>query len=201
MYCTFNCCDIKCGDFSEIYCGDLTLSFMSILWKMAFFIEKSPLTSLNCHETMKNASILIKTWHKCWLDHYLCNNMLSLKFPLTMATRRHLKIAKNRYFALIFPSKLISKCCNFSMDWDRVKGFSALVTHYLTINLGSFLASHKSKIFLTMRGSTSPFKPPKQKGHIPLLATPWCTFLIGAAPKKWSHFLATFPKWKTVFEA
>jgi hypothetical protein len=28
-------------------------------------------------------------------------------------------------------------------DWDRVKGFSALVTRYIMIDLGSFLASHK----------------------------------------------------------
>jgi hypothetical protein len=25
---------------------------------------------------------------------------------------------------LIFPSKLISKCCELAIDWDRVKGFS-----------------------------------------------------------------------------
>jgi hypothetical protein len=72
------------------------------------------------------------------------------------------KITILRWF---FPSKFISKCCNFSMDWDRVKCFSALVTRYLMINLGSFTASHKSKIFLAMRGTPPPpFKPPKQKG-------------------------------------
>jgi hypothetical protein len=42
----------------------------------------------------------------------------------------------------------ISKCCNFSMDWDRVIGFSVLVTRYLTINLRPFLGSHMSKIFM-----------------------------------------------------
>jgi hypothetical protein len=47
----------------------------------------------------------------------------------------------------LFPSKLISLCCNFSMDWDRVKGFSAFVTCYLTIVLRPFLARHMSKIF------------------------------------------------------
>jgi hypothetical protein len=35
------------------------------------------------------------------------------------------------------------------------------------INLGSFLASHKSKMFLAMRGTAAPFKPPKQKGAHP----------------------------------
>jgi hypothetical protein len=52
----------------------------------------------------------------------------------------------------LFPSKLISKCCNFSMDWDRVKSFSVLVTCYLKIGLCPFLASYKSNIFV----STSP---------------------------------------------
>jgi hypothetical protein len=33
---------------------------MSILLKMAIFIEKPPVTSSNYYETMKNASILIK---------------------------------------------------------------------------------------------------------------------------------------------
>jgi hypothetical protein len=32
--------------------------------------------------------------------------MLSLKFPVTMATRGHLKIAKNHYLALIFSIKI-----------------------------------------------------------------------------------------------
>jgi hypothetical protein len=34
------------------------------------------------------------------------------------------------------------------------------------IDLGKFLASHKSKIFLAMRGAASPFQIPKQKGDI-----------------------------------
>jgi hypothetical protein len=33
---------------------------MSILRKMAVFIEKPPVTSSNCYETMKNVSILMK---------------------------------------------------------------------------------------------------------------------------------------------
>jgi hypothetical protein len=35
--------------------------------------------------------------------------MPSLKFPVTMATRGHLKIAKNHYFALIFSIKIVFK--------------------------------------------------------------------------------------------
>jgi hypothetical protein len=121
--------------------------------------------------------------------------MLSLKFPVTMATRGHLKIAKNHYFALIFSSKLISKCCHFSLHRDRVKGFSALVTRYLMIDLWSFLASHKSKIFLAMRRTPPPFKPPKQKGAHPPTGNPpdW----MGDGAEKVLNFLNNFSRTKT----
>jgi hypothetical protein len=39
------------------------------------------------------------------------------------------------------------------MDWNRVKGFSVLVSHYLKIDLRPFLACHMSTIFLAMRGT------------------------------------------------
>jgi hypothetical protein len=49
--------------------------------------------------------------------------MLSLKFPVTMATRGHLKIAKNHYFAVVFSIKIDFKVLNFSMDWIELKAF------------------------------------------------------------------------------
>jgi hypothetical protein len=89
-----------------------------------------------------------------------------LNFLLPWKGRDISKIAKNHYFMLIFPSILISKCQNFSMDWDRVEGFSVLVTCYLLIDQRPILASRKSKIFLVMRGLLSPFKPLSRKGSI-----------------------------------
>jgi hypothetical protein len=77
-----------------------------------------------------------------------------------------------------------SKCCNFSMDWDTVKCFSALVTRYIMIDLGSFLASHKSKIFLAISSN-----PPNRRGHIPFLAYPWCIFWLGGRTEKVLTFL------------
>jgi hypothetical protein len=77
---------------------------------------------------------------------------------------------------------------NFSRDWDRVKGFSALVTPYLMIDLGSFLASHKSKIFLAMRGTTAPFKPSKQKEAHPPSGNPLMYLLDGGQRRKSAHF-------------
>jgi hypothetical protein len=43
-----------------------------------------------------------------------------------------------------------------------------------------------------MRGTAAPFKHPKQKGAHPFLATLWCMFWLGAAPKKWSLFKQHF---------
>jgi hypothetical protein len=93
------------------------------------------------------------------------------------------KITILRWF---FPSKLISKCCHFSMDWDRVKGFSALVTRYLMIDLGSYLA--KSKIFLAMRWTTAPFNPPPKKGAQPHSGNPLMYLLNGGRRRKSGHF-------------
>jgi hypothetical protein len=88
------------------------------------------------------------------------------------------KITILRWF---FPSKLISKCCNFSMDWDKVKCFSALVTHYFMINLGSLIASHKSKIFLAMRDSAPLQTPQTEGGTSPFWQPPDVSF-------GWGHF-------------
>jgi hypothetical protein len=62
------------------------------------------------------------------------------------------------------------------------------------IDLGSFLASHKSKIFLAMRGTTPPFKLPKQKGAHPPSGNPLMYDLDGGGAEKVLTFLATFLK-------
>jgi hypothetical protein len=88
-----------------------------------------------------------------------------------------------------FPSKLISKGCNISMDWDRVKCFSALITRYLMINLGSFLASQKSKIFLAMRGTAASLQTPQTEGgSSPFWQPPDVSFSWGPRRKS-GHFL------------
>jgi hypothetical protein len=67
---------------------------------MAVFIEKPPVTSSNCYETMKNASILMK---------------LGTNVDYTIASVTACSMV-NHYFYCFFPSKLISKCDNFSMN-------------------------------------------------------------------------------------
>jgi hypothetical protein len=69
---------------------------------MAVFIENHPVTSSNCYETMKNASILMKLgtnvdWTITSVTAYSIVNFL---LPWQRGGRH--KIAKNHYFALIF---------------------------------------------------------------------------------------------------
>jgi hypothetical protein len=115
--------------------------------------------------------------------------MLSLKFPVTMATREHLKLPKNHYFVLIF----------FHQNWFQSAATSQsiqLSQRLFSVGYtlpydrsGSFLASHKSKIFLATT-SLPLFNPPspKQKGAHP----PWFTFMMGVAPKTCSIFYKHF---------
>jgi hypothetical protein len=70
--------------------------------------------------------------------------------------------------------------------------FSALVTRYYDRS-GVILASHKSKIVLAMKGTTAPFKTPKQKGAHPPSGNHLMYLLVeGTAPKKWSLFYQYF---------
>jgi hypothetical protein len=115
----------------------------------------------------ENASILMK------LGTYVDETIASVtacsivNFLLLWQRGTFQNCQKTLFCIVFFSSKLISKCCNFSMNWNRVKGFSASVTSYPKINLRPFLACHMSKIFLTMRGNLPPLNPPKHKGAHP----------------------------------
>jgi hypothetical protein len=76
------------------------------------------------------------------------------------------------------------KCFNTYQTWRNVDWttafvttcsilFTAFVTPYLAIDLGSFLTSDKSKIFLAMsdEGDYRPLQTPKQKGAHPCRVT------------------------------
>jgi hypothetical protein len=45
-----------------------------------------------------------------------------------------------------------------------------------------------SKIFLAMRGTPPPFKPPKQKGAHPPSGNPLMIYLVGGRRRKSGHF-------------
>jgi hypothetical protein len=118
--------------------------------------------------------------------------VLSLKFPFTMATRGHLKIAETHYFASIF----------FHQNWFQ----SASTSQYIELESNAFqcwfyvalglIWGHFSlsqvQHFLAMRGADAPFKPLKQKMAQPTSGNPWCIFWLGAAPKKCSLFYQHF---------
>jgi hypothetical protein len=107
----------------HIYCEKWPFSLKSLLLQV-----KTTMKLWKCFNTGE-------TWHKCWLGHSVCNSMLNRKYSVTVATKGRLKIAKITILHCFFPSKLISKCYNFSMNWVRVKGFSASVTSYPRIDL------------------------------------------------------------------
>jgi hypothetical protein len=91
------------------------------------------------------------------------------------------------------------------MDCDRVKDFSALVTRYLMIELGLFLACHKSKIFLAMRGAVATLNPPPphqtEGGTSPFWQPTDVSFGEGTAQKSGDVFLTTFLKQKQMLGA
>jgi hypothetical protein len=66
------------------------------------------------------------------------------------------------------------------------------------IDLGSFLASHKSKIFLAMRGAAAPFNSSNRRGTFPFLQPPDVPFGYGTAPKSHHYFKQHFSNKKSV---
>jgi hypothetical protein len=83
---------------------------------MAIFIEKPPVTSSNCYETMKNASILMKLG--IIVDYTIASVTACsiVNYLLPWQRGDVSKLPKITILHCFFPSKLISKCCNFSMD-------------------------------------------------------------------------------------
>jgi hypothetical protein len=130
---------------------------MNILWEHSA-------TSSNCYKTIKKASILFKLGTNVdWTIAFVTAYSIFFKISCNHGNEG---TSQNHYFVMIFPSKLISKYCNFLMDWDRVQGFSALVTRYLKVSLWPFLASQRVKspeFSWRWGGLPNPFKPPKQK--------------------------------------
>jgi hypothetical protein len=113
-----------------------------------------------------------------------------------MATGDISKLPKITIVRWFFPSKLISNSCYFSMDWDRVKYFSALVTRYLMIDLGSFLASHKSIFFWRWGGLPPPSNPQTEGGTFPFWQPPDVS-LVGSRAEKVVNFFHNISQTKT----
>jgi hypothetical protein len=94
----------------------LTHYCMSTFRKMTVFIEKSPVSSSNCYKTIQTALILIKLGTNVdWTIDFVTTCSV-LNFLLLWQRVDISKLPKVTILRRVFPSKLISKCCNFSMD-------------------------------------------------------------------------------------
>jgi hypothetical protein len=80
---------------------------------MAVFIEKPPVTSSNCYETMKNASILMKLGTNVYYTIASVTACSKVNFLLPWQRGDVSKLPKITILHCFFPSKLTSKCCNF----------------------------------------------------------------------------------------
>jgi hypothetical protein len=130
-------------------------------------------TSSNFFKIIKTATILIKLGTNVDWTSAVVTTCSVLNFLIPRQRVDISKLPKNHYFELVFSIKIDF---NISLDWDRIKGFSALVTCCIMIELGSFLASYKSRKFLAMRGGCRPFQTPKQKGAHPPSGNPLISF-------------------------
>jgi hypothetical protein len=83
---------------------------------MAVLTEKPPVTSSNCYVTMKNASILIKLGTNVDWTIAFVKTCSVLNFLLPWQRGDISKLPKITILLRFFPSKFISKCCNFSRD-------------------------------------------------------------------------------------
>jgi hypothetical protein len=83
---------------------------------MAVFIKKPQVTISNCYETMKNASVLMKLGTN--VDWTIASVTACSIFNFLLPWQRDdvSKLPKITICHCFFPSKLITKCSNFSMD-------------------------------------------------------------------------------------
>jgi hypothetical protein len=152
-------------------------------------LTRQRLRSQNCHRT---TSILTKrSTNVDWSIAFVVACEI-VNFPLTVATMTS-QFAKNHFFCIVLsPSRLISKCCNFSIDWDRVNSFSALVSSYMNLKIDPrlFVACHMSKTFLAMRGGCRNLQTPKSEGGTSSFLQPLdVPFWLGLRQKKnWQFF-------------
>jgi hypothetical protein len=114
--------------------------------------------------------------------------MLRLKFSVTMATRGHLKIAKNHNFAMIFSIKI---------DFKVLQLLNGLRWSQMLFSVGYTLPYDQSGVIYSLsqvqnllgdEGDSAPFKPPKQKGAHPPSGNPLMYLLDGGRAEKGPSF-------------
>jgi hypothetical protein len=148
---------------------------MSILWKIAIFIEKPPVTSSNCYETMKIASLLIKLGTNVdWAIAFVTTcSVLNFLLPCQRGDISKLpKITILRWF--------------FHQNWfqSAVKRFSTLIYAFSYDRLWVILTSHNSQVqnFLGDEGNYRPLQTPLTDGGTsPFWQPPMYLFDMGNA--------------------
>jgi hypothetical protein len=159
---------------------------MSILWKMAVFNEKSPVTCSSCYKTIKTASILIKVG---WTIAFVTTCSV-LNFPDTMETRGHLKIAKKSLFCVDFFHQNWFQSAATS-QWIEIesKAFQHWLNNYDRPGVIFSLSQVQNFLGDEGDGLRPPSNPQNRRRHIPLLATPWCIFWMGDGTEDVVNFL------------
>jgi hypothetical protein len=172
------------------FCHDMNGGHLAIVDSASIFdkiksmaIQRSKFYFQIAIKLYKNCFNINQTWHKCWLDHCLCNNMPRVKFPVPKATRGHLKIAKNHYFAFIF----------FRQNWFQSAATSQLIEiesnafqRWLHVTLWSIWRHFKFQNFLGDEGDCRPLQTLQTKGGTSPSWPPH--FGLGPRRKKWSLF-------------
>jgi hypothetical protein len=160
---------------------------------MAVFIEKLPVTSSNCYETMKNASILMTLGTN--IDWTIASvsacSILNFLLPWQQGTSQNCEITL--FWALFFHQNRFQSAA--TSQWIEIvsKAFHRWLHVALRSTWDHFSLSH-IKTFLAVRGTTAPFKPPKQNGAHPPSGNTLLYHIDGAVLKK-----STFCKRKTCF--
>jgi hypothetical protein len=166
---------------------------MSLLWKMAVFTEKPPVTSSNCYETIKNASILIKLGTNVNWTIAFVTTCSVLNFPLPWQRRDISKWQKITILPWFIPSKLFQSAATS----QGIEVESKALQRWLTLPFdrpGVIFSLSKVQNFLGDEGDYGPLQTPQTEGGTsPFWQPPGVSFGWG---RRWkgAPFLATFLK-------
>jgi hypothetical protein len=168
---------------------------------LTFPSEKPPVTSSNCYETIKNASILIKRF----IFLYFGTNV-----DWTNAFVTTCSVLNSCYHGSEETSQNCQKSL-FCVDFFHQNGFeSAATSQWIKIESKAFCVSYtlpydrpgvisslsQVQNFFVMRGNATPIQTPKTH---PASGNPLMNFFDRGSAEKLITFLASFPKRKTVF--
>jgi hypothetical protein len=110
--------------------------------------------------------------------------MLSLKFPVTMVTRGHLKIAKKHYFALIFSIKIDFKVLPLLNGLIKSQRLFSIGYTLPYDRPGAIFSLSQVQNFLGDEADSTPLQTPKQKGAHPPSGNPLMYLLDGGRAEK-----------------